>query len=166
MLRVIETTEGMNGYPKNIGKAVIGFKSFEEAEEFAKEHNSEVVELRRKAGQYFWNSYGTAYSEYHLSSELYGDDYETAVDAYEWWQSASESIDVKSYADPIDLKFHIEKLEEIYSEIYSLGENEQLLIHKNYDYCHYEVIPIEATEFEYDSCYFAIGVIVPNDYEL
>jgi len=37
-LEYIETTVGMNGYPKCIRGAIIGFETFEEAEKLAKEH--------------------------------------------------------------------------------------------------------------------------------
>jgi hypothetical protein len=38
-LSIIETTEGLNGYPKNTTSGVVGFESFEDAELFAKRHN-------------------------------------------------------------------------------------------------------------------------------
>lgn len=47
---IVETTQGMNGYPRNLRKAVIGFDCIGEAEEFANHHKGKVVELCKRDG--------------------------------------------------------------------------------------------------------------------
>lgn len=57
-LDIIEITKGLNGYPKNISKGVIGFDNFEDATQFANSINGEVVLLSRKDGRHFYTNNG------------------------------------------------------------------------------------------------------------
>lgn len=57
-LDIIEITKGLNGYPKNVYKGVIGFDNFEDATQFAKSINGEVVLLSRKDGHHFYTNNG------------------------------------------------------------------------------------------------------------
>ena len=79
-LEVVETTQGMNGYPWGLGKAVIGFETFEEAQEVARESGGEVVDLSRRDGWQFWKNTGKVGKEWEMNAEDYGDDYEGVTD--------------------------------------------------------------------------------------
>ncbi len=46
----VEVTSGTNGYPQNLQAALVGFESFSAAQEFAKEHDFEIVMLHRRDG--------------------------------------------------------------------------------------------------------------------
>lgn len=60
-LDIVEVTQGMNGYPKGIYKAIVGFDFFENAEDFAEQVNGEVVLLERRDGQELHTNKGRAY---------------------------------------------------------------------------------------------------------
>ena len=53
-----EVTQGMNGYPSGLYKAISGFESFEDAERFADEVKGEVVLLTKRDGHQFWSNNG------------------------------------------------------------------------------------------------------------
>ena len=53
-LIIVETTSGMNGYPRHIRKALVGFESFEQAEEIAAETGLCMMELHRRDGWQLW----------------------------------------------------------------------------------------------------------------
>lgn len=61
-LVVAQTTEGMNGYPKDLTDVLIGFSSWKELEELTEKYPFlQVVELTRKDGQSFWKNTGEIY---------------------------------------------------------------------------------------------------------
>lgn len=57
-LEFVEVTQGMNGYPSGLYKAIAGFESFENAESFARQVNGEVVLLTKRDGHQFWYNNG------------------------------------------------------------------------------------------------------------
>lgn len=57
-LTAIEVTEGLNGYPKNIGGAVIGFSSLNEAEIIAEKYGFTVDVFRKRDGWHLWERAG------------------------------------------------------------------------------------------------------------
>ena len=60
-LELVSITQGMNGYPSGLYKAVAGFESFEDAERFADEVKGEVVLLTKRDGHQFWSNNGRQY---------------------------------------------------------------------------------------------------------
>jgi len=61
---IVEVTQGTNGYPKNLKKAVTGFDSFAEAEEFADLYDGEVIEIAKKYGWQLWENRHRRYEAY------------------------------------------------------------------------------------------------------
>lgn len=53
-LNLIETTSEMNGYPRNLKKAIIGFSSFDEARKLADMYGLTVREFTRRDGWQLW----------------------------------------------------------------------------------------------------------------
>ena len=60
-LNVVEVTQGMNGYPKGLYKAIAGFDYFENAEDFAEQIDGEVVLLSRRDGHALYANKGRVY---------------------------------------------------------------------------------------------------------
>lgn len=54
MLSCVETTSARTGYPENLSWAITGFETYEEAEEFAREHDLELIWLTKHDGWNFW----------------------------------------------------------------------------------------------------------------
>lgn len=60
-LNIVEVTQGVNGYPEGLYKAIAGFDYFENAEDFAEQVNGEVVLLSRRDGHALYTNKGRAY---------------------------------------------------------------------------------------------------------
>lgn len=63
-LDLIEITSGMNGYPSNLRKAIIGFKTFDDAQKLADKYDLTVQEFTRRDGWQFWERGGRMWEEY------------------------------------------------------------------------------------------------------
>lgn len=63
-LDLIETTSEMNGYPRNLKKAIIGFNTFDEAWELANRYGLSVQEFTRRDGWQLWVRGGRMWEEY------------------------------------------------------------------------------------------------------
>ena len=157
-LEVVETTKGMNGYPQGLGKAVIGFETFEEAEEVASESGGEVVDLIRRDGWQFWKNNGRVWKEWEMQAEDYGDDYECVTDWKDWWEDEREILSetMKEMETPDDLTLMTDRVWKIYNEINNLGDNEQVLL------CcgeYYNTIPVKTLRYHIDVWSHEIAVV-------
>ena len=156
-LEVVETTKGMNGYPQGLGKAVIGFETFEEAEEVASESGGEVVDLIRRDGWQFWKNNGRVWKEWEMQAEDYGDDYECVTDWKDWWENEREILSetMKEMETPDDLTLMTDRVWKIYNEIDNLGDNEQVLCCGEY----YNTIPVKTLRYHIDVWSHEIAVV-------
>lgn len=157
-LEVVETTKGMNGYPQGLGKAVIGFETFEEAQEVARESGGEVVDLSRRDGWQFWKNNGRVWKEWEMQAEDYGDDYECVTDWKDWWEDEREILSetMKEMETPDDLTLMTDRVWKIYNEINNLGDNEQVLL------CcgeYYNTIPVKTLRYHIDVWSHEIAVV-------
>lgn len=107
-LQVVEITEGANGFPKNLTKAVTGFDSFEEAEKLAQETGTEVVELTKMLGWDLWTNEGTRFSPLRLSEDEYFDTY-SMDDKEVYLQSFKDDLIYKIQQSD---EFDLDKLED------------------------------------------------------
>lgn len=63
-LKLIQTTSDYNGYPRQLHPAIVGFKSFEEAETMAKKNHLQIQHFERRYGWSLWRRVGTAYDAF------------------------------------------------------------------------------------------------------
>lgn len=54
MLNYVETTASRTGYPDHTSWAITGFETYEEAEQFAKDNDMELIWLTQRDGWNFW----------------------------------------------------------------------------------------------------------------
>ena len=157
-LEVVETTQGMNGYPQGLGKAVIGFETFEEAQEVAREAGGEVVDLSRRDGWQFWKNNGRVWKEWEMNAEDYGDDYECVTDWKDWWEDEREIMSeiMKEMETPDDLTLLTDRVWKIYNEINNLGDNEQVLLCRGE---YYDTIPMKTLRYHIDVWSHEIAVV-------
>lgn len=73
-LELIETTSDASGYPRNLKKAIIGFETFEEAQELADRYGLTVREFTKRDGWQLWVRGGRMWEEYCLLDILVTDD--------------------------------------------------------------------------------------------
>lgn len=86
-LNFVEITQGMNGYPEGLYKAIAGFDYFENAEDFAEQVNGEVVLLSRRDGHALYTNNGRAYEGIERAKFIDEDKYEvfdSELDFEEW----------------------------------------------------------------------------------
>jgi hypothetical protein len=76
-LEMIETTTGRNGYPQSLKKALIGFQTFEQAQEIEKEYPEvRITTFHKRDGWQLWErNNNTTYEALKNSASNYGDDY-------------------------------------------------------------------------------------------
>lgn len=86
-LNIVEVTQGVNGYPEGLYKAIAGFDYFENAEDFAEQVNGEVVLLSRRDGHALYTNKGRAYEGIERAKFIDEDKYEvfdSELDFEEW----------------------------------------------------------------------------------
>ena len=94
-LDAVTITEGMNGYPEGLYEAVSGFNTFDEAEDFARQTNGEVVLLSRRDGHQFWTNCEAIDAPIELDAQFVGNEEEVFENKHadEWF---SDFLDVIS----------------------------------------------------------------------
>lgn len=160
---IVETTQGMNGYPSNLRKAVIGFGCFGEAEEFANHHKGKVVELCKRDGWQFWKQVRVTDVPFCMTASNFGAEY-TALeleDRNNWWQEEKFQIN-----DCIDESDHYEFLDwssrvlEILEAFDALCENELVLLKEGkFD----SIIKKYVIRYKEDVYTHIIGVVDESD---
>jgi hypothetical protein len=168
-LDIITTTEGMNGYPRNLKNAVSGFDSFEEAKRCARETGGTVCLVSRRDGHEFWKNCGLTYGPIEISESWFDDDTKVIreVTASQWWgeeyQVLKDTILADSENTPTpeqlcDIISTLQAYSKLYDRIDTLGDNEQI-----YYPCGHpeqaEVIPIHAMKYhDFDVTDYTIAV--------
>ena len=139
-LRTIETTNGTNGYPEETKEAIIGFETYEQAQEVAKEYHMNVEKFFRRDGWGMWQRKGEAFGPLEISADDFGDDY-----------SQYTKADLRNFEE---LKKEVDEktLEEI-----EKSEDDEIVITCEGRY--YDTVKQTCMEFSEDSKTYAIGVI-------
>jgi hypothetical protein len=157
-LDIIETTSGSNGYPSNLGKALIGFESFEKVEELAIKYNLEIAQFNKKDGWHFWFRAGSGvYEPFNNSAADYGDNYDEFQKMEE-----SEFIEkeVKFFFDDDresfeEIEAFLKQKKEIWQEIEKMNDGEIVI---TYEGRYYETIQKQSMAFYYDTKHTVIGL--------
>lgn len=150
----IEITTGRNGYPENLKFAFTDFETFEQAENFAKEYNGDVVLVQQKAGWQVWEDRGTIYAPITLA-EAYGkfDIYDKEAISQEIKELAA--LQREGEGDFSDVRA-------MWREYYNSMNDDEVVI---YDWVHGDILDKvknndDVTSFtDYDVRYYKIAVI-------
>lgn len=157
-LQYIETTAGMNGYPKHIRGAIIGFDTFQEAERLAEQHGLCIRTFFKRDG---WLLYqresGCTYRPLHITASDYGDDYSQldASDCRCFFENEVKPFleDMESFED---LKNFVEKKEKLFEELECIDDGQIVITRYG---CYYETIDRELMEWSNDSKTWVIGIM-------
>ena len=125
-LDIVEVTQGMNGYPEGLYKAIVGFDSFEDAEYFAEQVNGEVVLLSKRNEHHLWTNKGRAYEgieRANLIDENRYKAFENELDFEEWCCEEIEQ-QMNGGFDLFDFRDKILQMCDTYEEIRTKGRNE------------------------------------------
>lgn len=156
-LTMKEITKGYNDYPKGLGTcAIIGFETFEEAEEFAKNHKGEIGQFKIRDGHGFLVYKGHATEPYNVHDYLrkLGDDYYLVTNNVK--QYTEEVLQRCSEADNLDdAKDILDKAIDIREEIVNRHEGQSVIIYKGR---YFETVDSEFMSFHEDVYTFYVGV--------
>ena len=157
-LQLIETTASRTGYPERLQKAIIGFDTFEQAEELAKENGLSIEFSRKRDGWNFWYRTGsTAYEPFRRSAEDFGDDYsEFSKDDLEDFYENEVQPMVSDFESFDALRSFLDQKEKIQDEIED-AEDDEIVITCCGEY--YDTIKERTMAYSYDSHSYAIGLI-------
>lgn len=160
----VEITEGMNGYPKNLYKAVEGFDTFEDADAFAREVNGEVVLLTRRDGHQFWTNNGRQFEGLERAKFIDEENEVlfTDVDEFEDWARRKLEAMIGEGDNIYDIKNESAKMCDIADDIYAMDEDTEICVVDRGD-LDYDVVPQYMTMVHDDDVTtYAIAVV---DYE-
>lgn len=159
-LDFVEITEGMNGSPKNLHKALMGFDTFEDAECFAREVCGDVVLLTKRDGHQFWSNRGSAFNGIERCKFINEshEEFFSNIESFESW--AIEEIEAKigEGENIYDIKNASTIFCEIGDAIYEMREWEICIVNKgDYDF---EIVNSECTRIHDDDVTtYAIAVV-------
>lgn len=157
-LTFIETTDKPNGYPSNIKGAMIGFKSFAQANELAQKYGLTMTTFEKKDGWQLWyRVMDVVFEPFTVSSEDYGDNYNELekIDELEFLKNEffSRVNDCTSFEE-------IEKLlnqkRRIFDEVEDMDDG-QIVITDEGSY--FETVDKKTMYTEFDTKHRAIGLV-------
>ena len=131
-LNIVEVTQGVNGYPKGLYKAIAGFDYFEDAENFAEQVNGEVVLLSRRDGHQFWVNHGRQYEPLERAKYLDEDEDIVFTDEGEFESWCVGEIDhyMDGGVNLCDLRDMLDTMVDTYEEIVQRREDEVVVVDK------------------------------------
>lgn len=160
-LQIVTVTGGTNGYPApELGKAVIGFTTFEACSEFAENYGAEIVELYQKNGWHNWENKGRIYGPFDLDFQFgkMHDDF-TFVKSLDDIDYKREEVDNYlcngEFSEAIS---KVQEMQEIAEKIEECPNNEVVVLNSG---TYWDTIPNECVNFQYDSQNWIIGVYFP-----
>lgn len=160
-LQVVDTTASRTGYPEALQKAIIGFDTFEQAEELAKENGLSIEAFKQHDGWDLWYRTGCQMGEAFLrSAEDFGDDYRgyTKEDLEGFYLNEVQPM-VSDFEDFDSLRCFLDKMEKINDEIED-AEDDELVLTCCGEY--YATIKARVMSYYYDAHSYAIGLIDRN----
>ncbi len=138
-LHVIDTTTGLNGYPRALKKAIIGFDDFEQAENDAFERSA--------------SDYGENFQQFEANMSQ--DDFLQQVGASSY---IDELADEEDGLDRIEE--YMKDLRKLYNAIAKAADDEIVIADGD---VYVETIKKKTMQYSYDTKNYVIGLINNND---
>lgn len=157
-LDVITTTSARNGYPQRLQRAIIGFDTFEDAEELADVYGLSIEIFTKYDGWNLWYRTGDhAWAPFERSTEEYGDEYrQYSKDDLDGFYEREVQPNVGAFDDFASLRTYLDSMEEIRDRIEDADDNEIVLASFG---GYYDTIKKTTMSYCYDTHHFAIGLI-------
>lgn len=119
-LELIETTSDRNGYPCDLKYAVIGFDTFDEAQELADRYGLTVRDFRKRGGWQLWVRGERMWEEYDYEQVMSEGYVNENVKTYRHNDAENVMSDLREqlqYASLCDMKILIENVEEVLEKL-------------------------------------------------
>ncbi|WP_311440175.1 hypothetical protein [Hoylesella buccalis] len=167
-LQVINTTTGLNGYPKSLKEAIIGFEDFEQAEKLAEEYHLDIEIFTKRDGWQFWNrDANSANDAFERSASDYGENFqqfEAKISQDEFLQQVGASSFIDELADEEDgldrIEEYVKDLRELYNAIAKASDDEIVIADGD---VYVETIKKRTMQYSYDTKNYVIGLIDNNE---
>lgn len=161
-LEMVETTTGMNGYPQDLGVALIGFDDFAQAEKLAKEYGMRITTLHKRDGWHLWerNNDATWYPIKKSASD-YGDDYNDYCggDVASFFECEKGALE-RDFDSLEELEELVKNWREIADEIENASEDELVITCEGR---YYKTIQKESMRWSHDTHTYEIAVIFEDE---
>lgn len=159
-LELVEITQGMNGYPSGLYKAVSGFESFVDAEDFAKEVNGEVVLLTKRDGHQFWTNNGRQYEPLERADYIDEESYIAFIDEdnFEYWALDELKAKLDMEDNLFDIRSAINEMCGTYNEIANRYGGEITIVDKK-DFTCERVSEFVTLIHDYDVTTYMVAVV-------
>ena len=157
-LQLIDATSSITGHPERLQKAIIGFDTFDQAEELAKENGLSIEIFNQHDGWDLWYRTGcTAYEPFRRSAEDFGDDYSefSKCDLEDFYENEVQPM-VSDFESFDALRRFLDQKEKIQDEIED-AEDDEIVITCCGEY--YDTIKEHTMSYHYDAHSYAIGLI-------
>lgn len=155
-LKYVESTSGINCYPKNIQDAIIGFENWEQLEKIAEKYKLEAINLHKRDGWQLYERQGIATEPYKNSCNDYGDDYNQYNDADAYQKEVMEDIfpylELSTFED---VEKCVKERKEVYDELLTCGDDEIVIIYQGR---FYDKINETSMSFYHDTHTYVIGL--------
>lgn len=155
----ITTTEGMNGYPQGLnGNHLIGFETYEDAEEFVETYGGTITLYKRRDGQQFYENRGQMLRPLTCDHWLqdHGDNYQVATNIDEERERVAEQArDLIKDGNLDGAAELIEDLRKIEEEISDAGPERVVILHYGE---YHDAIDKEMMRYHCDVYEHVIGV--------
>lgn len=160
-LSLIETTDQMNGYPSNTKMAIVGFDTFEQAEEIAKEYNLSIKVFKKRDGWQLWYRTGnTAYEPFNNEEFLQEIDNIEIYTCGEEWRYTDRIKGLIEGLDNLDvIKTLVDNCHKVYEEFATLGEEQMIIIDSSVSISECEIGERFSMSYTEDVYSYEIGLI-------
>lgn len=157
-LELIETTSERNGYPAHIKKAIIGFDTFEEAENIAKENNLSIeIFTKRDGWQLYYRTGDRTYEPFSNSASDYGENYnEFSIEDIDTFYEEEVKPFLEQFDDFDSVSSFIDMKKEILERLEMIDEDEIVITNEGR---YYETIQKKSMRFYHDTKTKVIGLI-------
>lgn len=154
---VVETTSGINGYPKDLQYAITGFKYFDEAQEFAEENGLTLISLHKRDGVHLWERGKAVNEPYKNPAELFGENYSqfSFEDESSYFEDNVRPY-LSNFDNMDDLELFLKNQSEIMDELSFLSVDQVVLLE---DGEYYDTVDKEMMSYSYDTHNYTIGAI-------
>lgn len=160
-LHEVETTSDASGYPRGLGRAVVGFDTFDEAQEVADKYGLTVVKLHRRDGWQLWYNDGQKmYDSDRPTLEPEDMGYRTMYQPDDSERVVEDLKTAIAGLDDIECIFNLtQSRKEIIEELDAMGNDEAIFTdHDSETPTEWEKVNIHPTEWEYDTHHYCVAV--------
>ncbi len=140
---------------------VYGFETYDDAENFANQIDSEVVEIKKRDGQH-WKNMGFAGKAFDLTPAMFGDDYDIFPSDSNIFKEMIYPF-LENAADYEEAQNIMEKYNDLVEAVENLEDGGIVLACNNGEgiYVPEQSFPKEVMEYYFDVYSYAIAVAIP-----